>query len=276
MVNYRRTRKKRGYSKRRKRTSITANRNAIEGIKRSLRADKNQYGLYHEYRNAALSDAFVPVFPAMIANSYSPAWGNWGPNSSIAVAAGRVSVPSVHISMAFTINDEAGPVRFNIYHVKLRPAGATALIEAMTETLPIPYHGRELINAGTDEEVMIRGTFSTATGIATNNAAVRLNPRYWEVKKHWAFSLGLTLATSSGTGTNPTTTLSDGSRNIEYTVPMGNQQLGSPNSVWTGLDADAYKNENLNYILIYTDNSALDADSPSCNLFMSTIVTARE
>lgn len=251
----------------RRRASVVKNTRAIEGIKRSLRADKNQYGLAHEYRNASLADAVVPVMPALIANAYSPAWSNWGPNSSIAVAAGRVSVPSVHCEMSFTCDDEPGPIRFSVYHVKLNPDGATSLIEAQT---------RALTNVGIDTELMIRGTFSTAAGVATNNASVRLNPRYFEIKKSWHFTLGLTLPTSIGTGANPCTDLQNGIKNISYNVPMGNQQLGSPNGVWTGLDADAYKNENLNYILVFTDNSALDLDSPSVNILMSCIVTARE
>ncbi len=257
-------RKKRTYSKK-KRSSVTANRKSIEGIQRSLRSDRNQYGLCHEARSSSFGDAVVPAMPALIASTYSPAWGNWGPDSSVAQSCGRVTVPSVHCGMQFTAYTELDPVHFTVYHVKLVPLSAADLIATQT---------RALTNVGTDTELQCRGNFQSTGGVASTNGFVRLNPRYFEVKKKWTFQLGGELAVSPGQQIS--TNMHDSIKNIEYTIPMGNQVLGSPNGEWTALKADAYKNENLNYILVFTDQSVLDTNSPSYNILMSTIVTAKE
>ncbi len=253
-----------------KRATATKNARSIEGIKRALAKDKNQYGLVNEARRSSgLGDAIIPIMP-----QYAPAtsWGNpnwtaWGPDSTIATNAGRASVGNVHLSMQFTAYQEAGPQTFRVYHVKLRPESCNDIIDQL---------GRGLtgLTSGVGQRFLTRGAFSGTQGLASTNSAVRLNPRYFEVKKRWVFTLGGQLAVNPATQIS--TDMTDSYKNIDYVVPMGNQVLGSANGEWRADDADNYKPENLNYILVFTDGSGADLASPSYSILMSTVMTARE
>jgi len=260
---------KNGKSKK-KRATASKNARSIAGIKRSLASEKNQYGLVHEARRSTgLGDAIIPICPQFAgATSWgNPAWTAWGPNSTLSDNAGRASVGNVHLSMQFTAFEESGPQTFRVYHVKLRPESCNDIIDQL---------GRGLVGltSGTGQRFLTRGAFTGTQGLASTNSCVRLNPRYFEVKKRWVFSLGGKLAV--GPATQISTDMTDSYKNIEYVVPMGNQILGSANGEWRATDADNYKPENLNYILVFTDGTGADLESPSYSILMSTIMTAKE
>jgi len=255
----------RGYPSR---PSVASNQSQIEGIKCTLRSDKNQYGLYHTVRNSQFGDLTIPVMPALVATGYSPAWGNWGPDSDVAQQCGRLAIPNVRVDMQFTTQTELQPVSFRVMHIQLTPAGATTILGDLTRDLG---GGAGL---GANIAYSCRGPFGTTAGGSSANAFVRLNPRYFEVKKQYDFILGGQLAVAPGQQIS--TNMRDSIKNISFTVPMGNQVLGTPNDQWTAATADCYKNENLNYILIFTDNTTADLQTPSVTAVMSTIGTAKE
>lgn len=265
MARFTRNRTRNTRSYRKKKNSAAANANAIKGIQRSLRADRNQYGLSHEKRISSVGDVIVPVFPALVASAYSPAWGNIFADSELAITAGRMTIPNVHVDMQFTAYTEGAPTTFSVFHVKLLDATCDDLIAVTT---------RSLSGIGSNGQYITRGTFSGTAGLASGNSMVRCNPRYFDVKKEWHFTLGGSLAVSPSLQIS--TSMHDSIKNIRYTVPMGNQVLGSGIGEWSSLDADSYKSRNLNYILVFTDNSTLEGESPSGVMYMTTIGTAQE
>lgn len=223
---------------------------SIRKIRQDLRSDDQKYGLFKEFISASLTDAQILIAPAGTAGAGpggSPAWDNCFANNTNAALANRVRLGRCHMKMQFTSANEKSPVTYSIFHVRLNPKNA----EFVTST-----YGNNLSLLPATQGY-IRGTSSITAGDASGGGNVMLNPDWFIVKKQWRFTLSCETASNLGGSAYPGA-LSSSFKNIDYSFPMG-YTVGKGINAWESVSADADTAPHLrNYLLIFSDNSALD------------------
>lgn len=223
---------------------------SIRKIRSDLRADDQKYGLFKEFISASLTDAQILIAPCATAGpgpSGCPAWDNCFANNTNAALANRVRLGRCHLKMQFTCGNEKSPVTYSIFHVRLNPKNA----EYVTST-----YGNSLTSIPATQGY-IRGTSGISAGDASGGGNVMLNPDWFIVKKQWRFTLSTETASSLSSNVFPGP-VGASFKNIDYSFPMG-YTLGKGINAWETVDADSDTAPHLrNYLLIFSDNSALD------------------
>ena len=235
----------------------------INRIQSQLRREVNKFGLFHEVYSNSFTLASIMVQPAFAVGVNSPGWANCFATSAAAINATRARLGRCHIQMAFTCGTEPQPVTFTVLHVKLTPRNAENLIQDVGTDfsgLAEPLH-------------YIRGAPGITAYAATTNGRVMLNPDYFIVKKKWTFCL---TNRQVGLGSSQTTNGFNTYKNISYTIPLG-YTLGLGTGSWGDANADENTPAAMkNWILVFTDNSLLDAESSSFSCLMQCTARAIE
>lgn len=223
---------------------------SIRKIRSDMRSDDQKYGLFKEFISASLTDSTLLIAPAGTAGigpGGSVAWDNCFANNTNAALANRVRLGRCHMKMQFTSANEKSPITYSVFHVRLNPKNA----EFVTST-----YGNNLSLLPATQGY-IRGTTAISTGDASGGGNVMLNPDWFIVKKQWRFTLSCETASNLG-GSAYVGPLTSSIKNIDYSFPMG-YSVGKGINAWESVSADADTAPHLrNYLLIFSDNSALD------------------
>lgn len=235
----------------------------INSINQRLRAEQTHQGLYLTGGASMYRDAVIMLQPALTAGSVSPAWRNCFSDSTITGSASRARLGRCNLKIQFTCGTESDPVTYNVFHVRLTKKNA----KFMTETF-----GNDLSSIASPAQ-FVRGTAALATGSADSGGFLYLNPDYFEIKKYWRFTL-----TAKVIGGPPVTPIDSTNpfnsyKNIDYSFPLG-YTLGKSLGNWTTVSADTDTPSELkNYILIFTNNNQLDAQSNTYSFIAQTQAT---
>jgi len=259
----------RGKARRSRRPTAAKNLGKIEHIQRSLKSEIQRTVLQHQVTNNALTDYVVhPIVPCLATGStVAPAWGDgYFSQSEIGALASTATCGRIYLDFAFSAYSEKQPVTFTVMHVKLQPAQADFVIQSQT---------LQLSSLNTASYSM-RGVSVVNAGIASLYGTAHVNPMYFKEVKRWDFTLGPTQSTSA-TSPASTTVLSNTHKAWQYSFPTG-YKMGTPGlDAWQGiLPEDICKNENVNFILIFSDNlTGLDLGNPSYTINARTTVSSR-
>lgn len=235
----------------------------INAINSKLRQEMTHQGLYLTGGSQSYRDSVIMLQPALTAGTVSPAWRNCFSDSAITGDASRAKFGRCKLKIQFTCGDEADPVTYNIFHVRLKKKNA----KFMTETF-----GNDLATIASPAQY-VRGTTAIATGSADSGGFVYLNPDYFDIKKMWRFTITSRMVGSAGTVPVNATNAYSSYKNIDYSFPLG-YTMGKSLGNWTSVSADTDTPSELkNYLLIFTNNNQLDTQSNTYSFIAQTTAT---
>jgi len=235
----------------------------INAINAKLKQEMTRQGLYLTGGSQSYRDSVIMLQPALTAGTVSPAWRNCFSDSTITGQASRAKFGRCNLKIQFTCGDEADPVTYNIFHVRLKKKNA----KFMTETF-----GNDLATIASPAQY-VRGTAAIATGSADSGGFIYLNPDYFDIKKMWRFTLSSRMTGTAGAVPADATNAFNSYKNIDYSFPLG-YTIGKSLGNWTTVSADTDTASELkNYILIFTNNNQLDTQSNTYSFVAQTMAT---
>lgn len=237
----------------------------IDALALKVADQKAVYGLKAEFYPDSLVPltdyASVPITPALVAygNTF-PVWSNCFSDDTNALESQRARLGRMYTKLGFYANSENGPVSFSVFHVKLREDTAENVVSECGHDLASLTVDRDFIRAH-------------GTGIDSGQAThVMLNPTKFRTIKKWSFTLMNRYANTSNEA--PVGSPSQLMKVIEYSFPLG-YKLGDSQADWKDQDVlDSTPLTMRNYILIFCDNSSLDAANPSYRFLCQCNATA--
>lgn len=224
----------------------------IDSLALKVLDQKSTYGMKLEETPLALDPLTnyraIPICPTLQGSGNYSVWGNCFSAGEKAYDSERVRLGRCYTKMGFYSNSESGPNNFSVFHVKLQP-------ETMDEL--ITSAGEDLSSLTTDIHYITGHGTDVTSGVGSH---VQLNPRFFRTQKKWNFTLvnkHLPGGAAHNLGTNTIQKI------IEYSFPLG-YKIGSDGSKWRTMSApDSHELDKRNFILIFCDNSSLDAENPS-------------
>ena len=224
----------------------------IDSLALKVLDQKSTFGMKLEEAPLALAPLTnyraIPLCPTLQGSGSYSVWGQCFANGEKAYDSERVRLGRCYTKMGFYSNSESGPNNFSVFHVKLQPETMDELITSTGEDLSsLTADVHYITGHGTDVD----------SGVGSH---VMLNPRYFKVQKKWNFTLvnkHLPGGAAHNLGTNTIQKV------FEYSFPLG-YKIGSDGSKWRTMSApDSHELDKRNFILIFCDNSSLDAQNPS-------------
>lgn len=236
----------------------------IDALALKVADQKAVYGLKAEFYPDALAPlttyTAVPLCPTLVGSGAFAVWGNCFSDDTNAYEAQRVRLGRMYTKLGFYAGAENGPVSMSIFHIRLKEETADQLIDDA---------GADLSGLISDKHYITGHGTGVDSGVGSH---VQLNPTYFKTVKKWNFTLMNRYANTSNEA--PMGSPSQMMKNIEYSFPLG-YKLGSDKDDWNSQTAlDSTPAHMRNFILIFCDNSSLDAANPTYRFLCQCNATA--
>jgi len=182
----------------------------------------------------AVADLVVPT-----------AWGNVFADPPAIEDANRINIKHLKVDMQFTSNTEPNMINFAVFLVTLKPETADQLLSVAGSGLTALVDGNHYCNTG------------------AYSGLVLLNEQFFSIKKEWRFT---TTEVMAGATQDPGKQQSQSYKRIHFKMPFQRRLWSGRNSWRTALTSDRVASQAKLYLLMFNDNSILDAKHPAVDI----------